>query len=437
MNNEFIKALDELEKTKKIPREVVFDALEKALIKSYEKNFNYQEHENEESHVEVKINRENGKITLYAIKTVVEEVEDKNTEISLEEAKSIKSKYTLGDKIKIEITPKNFGRIAAQTARNIVIQKLKDAERDTIYNEFITREKEIITGTVQRIERGIVYIDLGRVEGIIPASEQIKNEDYSMNKRLKLYIKEVKNTPKGAQIILSRADNALIKRLFELEVPEINEGVVEVFSIAREPGSRTKIAVFSNDENVDPVGSCVGFSGNRVKAIVDELNGEKLDIVVWSKDIKTFIANSLSPSEVVAVFVDEAQKICRVIVTEDQLSLAIGKEGQNARLAAKLTSWKIDIKGLNQYLEGYEDESISVEFDGEVEFLENNGIEVRQEDKEKTFDATKKQSQDDLESDSQEIENTEDNNEIDDIEIEEDNEIENIITASDDNTESE
>lgn len=412
MNNDFIKALDELEKSKKIPREVVFDALEKALIKSYEKNFDYQDHENEESSVEVNINRDNGKVNLYAIKTVVENVEDKNTEISLEEAKTIKRKYDLGDKVKIEITPKNFGRIAAQTARNIVIQKLKDAERDNIYNEFIDREKEIITGTVQRVERGIVYIDLGRVEGIIPVSEQIKSEEYTPNKRLKLFIKEVKNTTKGAQIILSRTDNSLIKRLFELEVPEINDGTVEIFSVAREPGSRTKIAVFSNDENVDPVGSCVGFSGTRVKSIVDELNGEKLDIVIWSKDIKTFISNSLSPSEVIATFIDEAQKICRVIVSEDQLSLAIGKEGQNARLAAKLTNWKIDIKGLNQYLESYEDGSLSVEFNGEVDFLESNGIEVRDEDKDKVFDKIKYHESDDIE-EIEDIEDTEEDNSLD------------------------
>lgn len=395
MNNEFIKALDELEKTKKIPRDVVFDALEKALIKSYEKNFNYQERENEESSVEVNINKDNGKVKIYAIKTVVEEVEDNNSEISIDEAKSIKSKYKIGDKIKLEVTPKNFGRIAAQTARNIVIQKLKDAERDNIYNEFIDREKEIITGNVQRVERGIVYIDLGRVEGIIPVSEQIKTEEYTPNKRLKLYIKEVKNTSKGAQIILSRTDNALIKRLFELEVPEISEGIVEIFSIAREPGSRTKIAVFTNDENVDPVGACVGFSGTRVKSIVDELNGEKLDIVIWSKDIKTFISNSLSPSEVIETFIDESKKLCRVIVAEDQLSLAIGKEGQNARLAAKLTNWKIDIKGLEQYLNSYIDGSIGVEFEYEKEFLEKNDICVREEDKEKVFENYRTKNEDD------------------------------------------
>ncbi|WP_297812145.1 transcription termination factor NusA [uncultured Finegoldia sp.] len=413
MNNEFIKALDELEKIKKIPRDVVFDALEKALIKSYEKNFNYQERENEESSVEVNINRDNGKVKIYAIKTVVEEVEDNNLEISIEEAKSIKSKYKIGDKIKLEVTPKNFGRIAAQTARNIVIQKLKDAERDNIYNEFIDREKEIITGNVQRVERGIVYIDLGRVEGIIPVSEQIKTEEYTPNKRLKLYIKEVKNTSKGAQIILSRTDNALIKRLFELEVPEISEGVVEIFSIAREPGSRTKIAVFTNDENVDPVGACVGFSGTRVKSIVDELNGEKLDIVIWSKDIKTFISNSLSPSEVIETFIDESKKLCRVIVAEDQLSLAIGKEGQNARLAAKLTNWKIDIKGLEQYLNSYIDGSIGVEFEYEKEFLEKNDICVREEDEEKVFENYRTKNYEDDSKCVDNIAETEDSSEFD------------------------
>ena len=264
--------------------------------------------------------------------------------------------------------------------------------------------------------RDSVYIDLGRVEGIIPVSEQIKTEEYIPNKRLKLFIKEVKNTTKGAQIILSRTDNSLIKRLFELEVPEINDGTVEIFSVAREPGSRTKIAVFSNDENVDPVGSCVGFSGTRVKSIVDELNGEKLDIVIWSKDIKTFISNSLSPSEVIATFIDEAQKICRVIVSEDQLSLAIGKEGQNARLAAKLTNWKIDIKGLNQYFEAYDDGILSVEFDGEADLLEANGIEVRAEDKDKIFEKIKYHESDDKEEEMDDIKDdnslVSDNNEI-------------------------
>jgi len=224
---------------------------------------------------------------------------------------------------------------------------------------------------IQRIDRGILYIDLGKIEGIVPLNEQIKDEVYNIGDRLKLYIKEVKNTTKGAQVILSRTDSGLIRRLLELEVPEIQEGIVEIFSISREAGSRTKLAVFTNNSDIDPVGACVGFKGSRVKAIVDELNGEKIDIIVWDKDIKVFLSNSLSPAEVINVFVDEKEKIARVIVAEDQLSLAIGKEGQNARLAAKLTNWKIDIKGNEQYFDGIKDGTIIPEFDGEVDYIKS------------------------------------------------------------------
>ncbi|WP_300410563.1 transcription termination factor NusA [Lagierella sp.] len=363
MNQEFINALTEIEKSKGISSDIIIEALEKALIKSYEKNFN------DNGNVSVSINRENGETKIYSIKKVVEEVEDPITEISIHKARELRSNLELGDEITIEVTPRNFGRIAAQTARNIVIQKIKDAEREIIYNEFIDREKEIITGLVQRIDRGIIYVDLGKVEGIVPYEEQIPNENYKINGRYKFFIKEVKNTTKGAQVILSRSDVGLVKRLLELEVPEINEGIVEVFSIAREAGSRTKLAVFARDENVDPVGACVGFKGSRVRTIVDELNGEKLDIIVWDKDIKKFLANSLSPTEVEQVFINEEEKVARVIVDNDQLSLAIGKEGQNARLAAKLTGWKIDIKGSQQYLDEIQSEDLKVEFPEEQEYI--------------------------------------------------------------------
>lgn len=365
MNKEFIKALEEIEKDKGISREIIFDALEKALIKSYEKNFDDNEN------VVVKINHDDGKISVLAVKEVVENLEDSVTQISLEDARMVNSSVELGDQLTIEVTPMNFGRIAAQTARNIVIQKIKDAERDIIYNEFITREKELINGVIQRIDRGILYIDLGKIEGIVPLNEQIKDEVYNIGDRLKLYIKEVKNTTKGAQVILSRTDSGLIRRLLELEVPEIHEGIVEIFSISREAGSRTKLAVFTNNTDIDPVGACVGFKGSRVKAIVDELNGEKIDIIVWDKDIKIFLSNSLSPAEVLKVFVNEKEKVARVIVTEDQLSLAIGKEGQNARLAAKLTNWKIDIKGNEQYFTGVKSNVITPEFDGELEYIKS------------------------------------------------------------------
>lgn len=365
MNQDFIRALEEIEAEKGIPREIIFDALEKALIKSYGKNYDDKEN------VTVDLDRETGAIKLFSIKEVVEEVEDPIIQINIDDARKIRSTVEIGDEISIEVTPADFGRIAAQTARNIVIQKIKDAERDIIYNEFIDREKELITGVIQRIDRGSLYIDLGRVEGVVPPTEQIKSERYEINDRVKLYIKEVRNTTKGAQVILSRIDAGLVKRLLELEVPEINEGVVEIFSIAREAGSRTKLAVFTRDENIDPVGACVGYKGSRVKALVNELKGEKLDIIVYDKDIKIFLANSLSPSSVSKVFTDEKTKSARVIVPEDQLSLAIGKEGQNARLAAKLTGWKIDIKGNEQYLKEIEDGSINMEYEGEDGYLDD------------------------------------------------------------------
>ncbi|MDD2446093.1 MAG: transcription termination factor NusA [Tissierellia bacterium] len=345
MNGDFIEALNEIEREKGISRDIIFDALESALISSYKKNFGSAQN------VLVEMNRETGEVKVYAIKDIVENVNDVLSETTLEDAKSIDKKLELGDIVKSEITPKDFGRIAAQTAKQVVIQRIKDAERDVIFDEFINRENEIITGQIQRISKNNVYIDLGKTEGVLPPSEQIEGEEYKQGDRLKLIITEVKKTTKGPQIVLSRTHVNLIKRLFELEVPEINEGIVEIFSISREAGSRTKIAVYSKDPDVDPLGACVGFKGSRVKAIVDELNGEKIDIVIWDKNIEEFIANSLSPSKVVKVIPSDKEKSTLVIVPDYQLSLAIGKEGQNARLAAKLTNWKIDIKSESQYNE--------------------------------------------------------------------------------------
>ena len=345
MNGDFIEALNEIEREKGISRDIIFDALESALISSYKKNFGSAQN------VLVEMNRETGEVKVYAIKDIVENVNDVLSETTLEDAKSIDKKLELGDIVKSEITPKDFGRIAAQTAKQVVIQRIKDAERDVIFDEFINRENEIITGQIQRISKNNVYIDLGKTEGVLPPSEQIEGEEYKQGDRLKLIITEVKKTTKGPQIVVSRTHVNLIKRLFELEVPEINEGIVEIFSISREAGSRTKIAVYSKDPDVDPLGACVGFKGSRVKAIVDELNGEKIDIVIWDKNIEEFIANSLSPSKVVKVIPSDKEKSTLVIVPDYQLSLAIGKEGQNARLAAKLTNWKIDIKSESQYNE--------------------------------------------------------------------------------------
>jgi N utilization substance protein A len=343
MNGDFIEALHEIEKEKGISKEIIFDALESALISSYKKNFGSAQN------VLVEMDRETGQVRVFATKDVVENVEDELLEISLEDAKAIDVKHETGDLVKIEITPRDFGRIAAQTAKQVVIQRIKDAERDVIYDEFINRENEIITGQIQRIAKNNVYIDLGKIEGVLPPSEQIEGEEYKQGDRLKLIILEVKKTTKGPQIVLSRAHTGLVKRLFELEVPEINEGIVEIYSISREAGSRTKIAVYSKDPDVDPLGACVGFKGSRVKAIVDELNGEKIDIVIWSKNMEEFISNSLSPSKVVKAIINEKEKSALVVVPDYQLSLAIGKEGQNARLAAKLTNWKIDIKSESQY----------------------------------------------------------------------------------------
>lgn len=342
MKAEFIEALEEIEKEKGISKDIIFDALEAALISGYKKNFGSSQN------VEVEINKESGEVRVYAKKIVVESVEDELLEISLEDAREIDTKYGIDDIVNIEITPRNFGRIAAQTAKQVVMQKIKEAEREIVFDEFTNRENEIITGLVQRVSKNNVFINLGKTEGVLAPSEQIQGESYNQGDRIKAYILEVKKTTKGPQILLSRTHPGLVKRLFELEVPEIQEGIVDIFSIAREAGSRTKIAVFSKDDNVDPVGACVGFKGARVKAIVDELKGEKIDIINWNKDIGEFLSNSLSPAKVIKVDIDEKEKSALVVVPDYQLSLAIGKEGQNARLAAKLTGWKIDIKSEGQ-----------------------------------------------------------------------------------------
>ncbi len=362
MNAEFIQALYEIEKDKGISKDIILDALEAALISSYKKNFGTA------SNAEVDMNRETGEIKVFSIMEVVEEVLDENLEISLEEAKDIDIRYEIGDKVRIEATPLDFGRIAAQTAKQVVIQRIKDAERDVVYQEFVDRENEVITGVIQRINGSNLYIDLGRTEAILPPSEQIPTESYEQGDRLKLLVLEVKKTNRGPQIILSRSHPNLVKRLFELEVPEIHDGIVEIYSISREAGSRTKIAVFSKDPDVDPLGACVGFKGSRVKLIVDELDGEKIDIIIWSNDIAEFIANSLSPSKVLDVIIDEVEQSAIVIVPDYQLSLAIGKGGQNARLAAKLTNWKIDIKSESQYEE--EKENIELELENNEEVLD-------------------------------------------------------------------
>ena len=342
MNAEFMQAIEELGKEKGIAPEILFDAIEAALISAYKRNFGSAQN------VRVSLDRITGEIHVFARKIVVTELTEQHLEVSLAEAKEIDPRYEENDIIEIEVTPKDFGRIAAQTAKQVVVQRIREAERGIIYDEFSNRESDILTGIVQRIEQKNVFIDLGKAEAILAPTEQIPFEQYKHGDRVKSYIIEVKKTTKGPQILVSRTHPGLLKRLFELEVPEIQDGIVEIKSVAREPGMRSKIAVYSRDEDIDPVGACVGHKGMRVQTIVDELKGEKIDIVKWSPDPVKYIANSLSPAKVVSVEVNEIEKISKVIVPDFQLSLAIGKEGQNARLAAKLTGWKIDIKSESQ-----------------------------------------------------------------------------------------
>ncbi|WP_199623248.1 transcription termination factor NusA [Paenibacillus alkalitolerans] len=342
MNTDFIEALSEIEKEKGIGKEVLIEAIEAALISSYKRNFNTAQN------VRVDINRMIGGIKVFARKTVVDEVLDPRLEISLYAAREINPNYSLDDIVEIEVTPRDFGRIAAQTAKQVVTQRIREAERGLIYNAFVDKEEDIVTGIVQRMDTRNLYVDLGKVEAVMPLNEMMPTDKFKLNDRVKGFITRVENTTKGPQIILSRTHPGLLKRLFELEVPEIYDGVVEIKSVAREAGFRSKIAVYSRNPDVDPVGSCVGPKGARVQTIVSELRGEKIDIVRWSDNVEEFVANALSPSKVVEVQVLDDEKTARVIVPDYQLSLAIGIKGQNARLAAKLTGWKIDIKSESQ-----------------------------------------------------------------------------------------
>ncbi len=345
MNDEFIDALKEIVKEKGISSDMLFTTIEDALVAAYKKN--YANSGVSSQNVRVTMNRETGEIHVYAQKVVVEITEDEVIEISVEDAKELSARYEIGDTVEIEVTPKTFGRVEAQLAKQVVVQRIKEAERNIVYNEFIEKEFDIITGSVIRKDKGNVFVDLGKIEAVLGPNEQMPGEEYIFNEKLKLYIVEVKNTTKGAQVIVSRTHPGLIKRLFELEVPEIYEGIVEVKSIAREAGARTKISVYSKDEAIDAMGACVGPKGIRVQKIVNELKNEKIDIIKWSKVPEEYISNSLSPAKVVDVKIEEDTKCAQVVVEDNQLSLAIGKEGQNVRLAAKLTGWKIDIKSMS------------------------------------------------------------------------------------------
>ena len=339
---EFFSALDMMAKERRINKEVLFSAIESALISAYKKNFG------KTANVRAMIDPEKGKVEVYSIKTVVEEVQDPLCEMALSEARAIRPQYELGDLVEVPVTPKNFGRIAAQTGKQVVVQHLREAERGVIYDEYSQKENEILTAIVQRVENKQVFVELGRVEGLLEPAQQMPTEELNVNDRIKVYVLEVSRLGRGPQVFVSRTHPGLVKRLFEIEVPEIVTGVVQIKSIAREAGFRTKMAVYSNDPMVDAVGSCVGTRGMRVENVVNELKTEKIDIVKWSSDPAEYIANALNPARVISVFVSETEKSARVIVPDNQLSLAIGKEGQNARLAAKLTGWKIDIKSQSQ-----------------------------------------------------------------------------------------
>lgn len=371
MNKEFISAIDDLVKEKGISKDVLIEAIESALVSAYKKNYGTSQN------VRVSIDRENGDVDVLMRRDVVEEAEDEFTEISLEEALEIDPRYQVGDVVEYQVTPKDFGRIAAQTAKQVVVQRIREAERGMIFDNYISRQGDLITGVVQRISNDTIFVNMGNTEGILVAGERAAGERYRVNDRIKAYIMDVRKSTKGPQIFLSRTHPGFVERLFELEVPEIEDGTVVIKSIAREAGSRTKIAVYTEDENVDPVGACVGTGGSRVKNIVDELFGEKIDITTWDEDPKVLIKNVLSPAKVEAVIIGEEEKTATVVVPDYQLSLAIGKEGQNVRLAAKLCGWKIDIKNHTQYSaleeEEYpEDEIEYTEYDDDIQ---ETGIE--------------------------------------------------------------
>ncbi|HZK87561.1 MAG TPA: transcription termination factor NusA [Anaerovoracaceae bacterium] len=365
MNKEFIKAIDELEKEKEISKDILIESIEIALVSAYKKNYGTSQN------VRVVIDRDEGDIDVFMKRNIVEEVVDDLTEISIADALEIDPRYTVGDAIEYQVTPRDFGRIAAQTAKQVVVQRIREAERGMIFDDYVTRQGELVTGVVQRISNETVFINMGKAEGILAGTEQVPGETYTVNNRLKVYIMDVKKTTKGPQVYLSRSHPGLVKRLFELEVPEIQDGVVVIKSISREAGSRTKIAVASLDENVDPVGACVGSRGSRVQVIVDEIFGEKIDIINWSDDPEKLISSALSPAKVEKVIVSPDEKTAVVVVPDYQLSLAIGKEGQNVRLAAKLCSWKIDIKSHSQYFQEdieYPEDDLEEEY--EEEYLE-------------------------------------------------------------------
>ncbi len=406
MSKEMLNALNTLEAEKGISKEIVIDALEAALVSAYKRHYGQSQN------VEVQFDEKKGDIHVYAVKEVTEEVMDSQLEVSLKEAMTINPAYEIGDMIRFEVTPKDFGRIAAQTAKQVILQRVREAERNIIYNEYSAYEKDIMQGVVERQDNRYIYVNLGKIEAVLSKQDQMPNEFYQPHDRIKVYVSRVENTSKGPQVFVSRSHPDLLRRLFEQEVPEVYDGIVEIVSIAREAGDRAKVAVRSNDPNIDPVGTCVGPKGQRVQAIVNELKGENMDIVEWNEDPAVFIANSLNPAQVEDVIFDtENPKVCTVVVPDYQLSLAIGKRGQNARLAAKLTSHKIDIKSesdMEEFYANYDDgdfdespEALQSVFpEGFAERLENPekyAEEYAEEQTEEPTEITPDMTEDDIE----------------------------------------
>lgn len=377
---ELIEALDELEKEKGISKEVLLDTIETSLVAACKNEYGKADN------IHVNIDRNTGKVLVYAEKTVVEEVEDPTMEISLANAKLKDPTFELGDVYQDEVTPKNFGRIAAQKAKQVVVQKIREEERKSLYERYYSMEKDIVTGIVQRYNGNNICVNLGKVDATLTEKEQVKGEVFRPTERIKLYVVDVKDGTKGPRITVSRTHPELVRRLFEAEVAEVKDGTVEIRSIAREAGSRTKIAVYSNDPDVDPVGACVGVNGSRVNAVVDELRGEKIDIICWDDDPRILIENALSPAKVVSVYIEEGEKAASVIVPDYQLSLAIGKEGQNARLAARLTGYKIDIKSESQADALYQDEQLFEDEGREDGFYEDEDYRDGDSDSDKFSD---------------------------------------------------
>ena len=378
---EFISAMDALEKEKGISKDYIISALEEALVKAYKQNYDVDD---SQDNVKVTINRETGEMHLYSEREVVKELAIPELEISLKEAKKIDKNLKVGDKVDIEVIPRDFGRIAAQKAKQVVVQKIREAEKDMVYNQYNDKRGEIVTGLIQKVDDQMLVMDLGKLEGTMPKKEQIPGEVYHVNDKIKGILLDVRKGLKGTPLVtVSRAHYDFVRKLFEFEIPEIYEGIIEIKSVSRDPGSRSKVAVYSKDENIDPVGSCVGQKGVRIQNIINELNGEKIDVIEWNEDPSIYIAAALLPAQVMAVDVHEDEKFTQVIVPDDQLSLAIGKSGQNARLAARLTGWKIDIKSETQIRElimsQMEEENKEAEVTSEEELEETPAVEVEVE----------------------------------------------------------